>query len=309
MAEYKTDLLIIGSGPAGYTAGIYAARAGINSLIVSGKQKGGQLTMSTEVENFPGFIENITGYELMEKMRIQTENKGVKIIDDEIAEVDFMDRPFICSSSGGNSYISKSIIIATGSSVRWLGLPNEQKYIGHGVSSCASCDGFFYKGKEVAVVGGGNTAAEEALYLANFVDKVYLVHRRHTLRSDAVLQKRIMDNRKIIVLWNNIVEDIYGTEEPLSVTVIKVRNVKTDMIKQLDVSGVFIAIGHHPNTEIFRSYIELDSQGYIITDTNGSSTNIEGVFAAGDVCDPIYRQAVIAAGSGAKATMEAIRYL
>lgn len=309
MAEYKTDLLIMGSGPAGYTAGIYAARAGVNSLIVSGKQKGGQLTMSTEVENFPGFIENITGFELMEKMRLQAEKKGVKIIDDEIAEVDFMDKPFICSSSGGNSYISKSIIIATGSSVRWLGLPNEQKYIGYGVSSCAACDGFFHKGKEVAVIGGGNTAAEEALYLANFVDKVYLIHRRHTLRADAVLQKRIMDNRKIIVLWNNIVEDIHGTEEPLGVTGIKVRNVKTDMIKHLDVSGVFIAIGHHPNTEIFRPYLELDSQGYIVTDKNGSSTNIEGVFAAGDVCDMLYRQAIIAAGSGAKAALEAIRYL
>lgn len=309
MAEYKTDLLIIGSGPAGYTAGIYAARAGVKSLIVSGKQKGGQLTLSSEVENYPGFIETMTGFELMEKMQKQAENKGVEMVDDEISEVDFYDHPFTCSSAGGNSFMSKAIIIATGSSVKWLGLPSEHKFIGHGVSSCAACDGFFYRGKEVAIVGGGNTAAEEALYLTNFVDKVYMIHRRHILRADNVLQQRVFDNRKIVLLWNNVVEEVLGTDEPLAVTGIRIRNVKTDMVKQLDIAGMFVAIGHHPNTELFRSYLNLTANGYIATQKNGCSTNIRGVFAAGDVCDPYYRQAVIAAGSGAKAALEAIRFL
>lgn len=309
MAEYKTDLLIIGSGPAGYTAGIYAARAGLKTLIVSGKQKGGQLTLSSEVENFPGFVDTMTGFDLMEKMQHQAQNKGVILIDDEINEVDFFDKPFNCSSCGGNSYMSKAIIIATGSSVKWLGLPSEEKYIGHGVSSCAACDGFFYKGKEVAVVGGGNTAAEDALYLTNFVDKVYLIHRRHSLRADNVLQQRLFENRKIVMAWNSVVEEVIGTDDPLEVTGVKIRNVKTDKEKQLDVSGLFVAVGHHPNTELFRSYVNLTPSGYIATLPNGCSTNIKGVFAAGDVCDPYYRQAIIAAGSGAKAALEAIRYL
>lgn len=309
MAEHKTDLLIIGSGPAGYTAGIYAARAGIKAAIVSGAQKGGQLTLSTEVENYPGFVDTMTGFEIMEQMRLQAEKRGVQIIDDEITEVDFYDPPFTCSSSGGNSYQSKAIILATGASVKWLGLESEQKYIGHGVSSCAACDGFFYRGKEVAVVGGGNTAAEDALYLANFVDKVYLIHRRHSLRADNVLQQRLFNNRKIIILWNNVIEEVLGTENPLEVTGVKIRNVKTDMTKKLHVAGLFVAIGHHPNTELFRSYLNLDANGYIVTGANGCSTNIKGVFAAGDVCDSHYRQAVIAAGSGAKAALEAIRFL
>lgn len=309
MAEYKTDLLIMGSGPAGYTAGIYAARAGVNSIIISGNQKGGQLTLSNEVENYPGFIEPITGFELMSKMHQQTENKGVRIIEDEISEVDFYDHPFTCSSKAGNSYQSQAIIIATGASVKWLNLASEQKYIGKGVSSCATCDGFFYKEKEVAVIGGGNTAAEEALYLTNFVNKVYLIHRRHAFRADNILQQRIFDNRKIIVVWNSVVDEVIGKEDPLEITGIKIRNVKTDSIKYLDVSGIFIAIGHHPNTELFRNYLELNSDGYIITKENGCSTNIKGVFAAGDVCDPQYRQAIIAAGSGAKAALEAIRFL
>lgn len=309
MAEYKTNLLIIGSGPAGYMAGIYAARAGVDTLVVAGRQKGGQLVMSAEVENFPGFAETMTGFEVMEKMYNQAVRRGVKIIDDEISEVDFYDRPFTCSSGGGNSYQSRAIIIATGASVKWLGLPEEEKYIGHGVSCCAACDGFFYRGKEVAVIGGGNTAAEDALYLTNFVDKVYLVHRRHALRAENVLQQRLLENRKIVILWNNIVEEILGSKDPAEVTGLRIRNVKTDMVKELSVSGVFVAVGHHPNTELFRPYLNLTSGGYIATQPNGCSTNIKGIFAAGDVCDPYYRQAVIAAGSGARAALEAVRYL
>lgn len=309
MAEYKVDVLIIGSGPAGYTAGIYTARAGLKSLIVSGNQKGGQLILSSEVDNYPGFVETMTGYEIMEKMRQQAEEREVQIVDDIITEVDFFDHPFTCSSAAGNSYQSKAIIVATGSSVNWLGLPSEEKYMGHGVSSCATCDGFFYRGKEVAVVGGGNTAAEEALYLAAFTDKVYLIHRRHSLRADTVLQQRLLQNRKIVMVWNNIIEEILGTEEPLSVTGLKIRNVKTDMQKTLDISGLFVAIGHHPNTELFRNYLNLTAGGYIATQANGCTTNIRGVFAAGDVCNPEHHQAVIAAGSGAKAALEAIKFL
>lgn len=309
MAEYKTDVLIIGSGPAGYTAGIYAARAGLQALVVAGNQKGGQLILSSEVDNYPGFVETLTGFELMEKMRQQAEARGVAMVDDIISEVDFFDHPFTCSSIGGNSYQSKAIIVATGSSVNWLGLPSEQKYIGHGVSSCATCDGFFYRGKEVAVVGGGNTAAEEALYLSAFTDKVYLIHRRHSLRADSILQQRILQNRKIVLVWNNVIEEVLGTEEPLSVTGLKIRNVKTDMQKTLHVAGLFVAIGHHPNTELFRNYLNLTAGGYIATGANGCSTNIKGVFAAGDVCEPEHHQAVIAAGSGAKAALEVIKFL
>ena len=309
MSEFKIDVLIIGSGPAGYTAGIYTARAGLKTLIVTGSQKGGQLILSSEVDNFPAFVETMTGFEIMEKMRQQAEARGVQMIDDKITEVDFFDHPFTCSSSAGNSYQSKAVIVATGSSVNWLNLPSEQKFIGHGVSSCATCDGFFYKGKEVAVVGGGNTAAEEALYLSSITDKVYFIHRRHSLRADAVLQHRIQQNRKIVMVWNTVIEEIIGTENPLLVTGLKIRNVKTDMIKELNISGLFVAIGHHPNTELFRNYLNLTSGGYIVTAPHSCVTNVKGVFAAGDVCNPEYHQAVIAAGSGAKAALEVIRYL
>ena len=308
MAEYKSDLLIIGSGPAGYTAGIYAARAGINALIVAGAQKGGQLIRSSLVENFPGFSEALSGYDLMEKIHQQAINLGVKIIDDEITEVDFYDHPFVCSSASGNSFMSKAIIIATGASVKWLGLPSEQKYIGHGVSSCATCDGFLYRGKEVAVIGGGNSALEQALYLTNYVEKVYLIHRRHSFNAEHVVQKRIFENRKITIFWNNVVDEIIGTENPLEVTGIRIRNVKSDKKKYLDVSGVFVAIGHHPNTEMFRRYLHLDSGGYIVVKPQGNATDIPGVYAAGDVCNP-YRQAVIAAGCGARAALQAISEL
>ena len=308
MAEYRADLLIMGSGPAGYTAGIYAARAGIDALVVAGSQKGGQLTLSSEVENYPGFVRPLSGYQLMEQMQEQAKLQGVHTIDDEITEVDFFDYPFVCNSTGGNCYISKSIIIATGASVKWLGLASEQKYIGHGVSSCATCDGFFYRGKEVAVIGGGNSALEEALYLTNFVDKVYVVHRRHSFRAEHVLKQRLYQNRKITVLWDSEVEEVLGTDKPLEVTGLKIHHVKTDKVRYLDVSGVFVAIGHHPNTELFRRYLKLDSGGYIVTKSDGCSTDLRGIFAAGDVCNP-YRQAVIAAACGAKAALEAIKFL
>lgn len=305
MAEYKSDLLIMGSGPAGYTAGIYAARAGVNALIVAGAQKGGQLIRSSIVENFPGFSEPLTGYDLMEKIHQQAVNLGVKIIDDEITEVDFYDRPFVCSSASGNSFMSKSIIIATGASVKWLGLPSEQKYIGHGVSSCATCDGFLYRGKEVAVIGGGNSALEQALYLTNYVEKVYLIHRRHSFNAEHILQRRLFENRKITIFWNNVVDEIIGTDNPPEVTGIRIRNVKSDKKKYLDVSGVFVSIGHHPNTEMFRRYLHLDAGGYIVVKPHSNATDIQGVYAAGDVCNP-YRQAVIAAGCGARAALQAI---
>lgn len=308
MAEYNSDLLIMGSGPAGYTAGIYAARAGINSLIVAGAQKGGQLIISSEVENYPGFTDPLSGYDLMDRIHKQAVNLGVNIIDDEITEVDFYDHPFVCSSVGGNSFTSQSIIIATGASVKWLGLPSEQKYIGHGVSSCATCDGYFYRGKEVAVIGGGNSAVEQALYLTNYVEKVYMIVRRHSFNAERIMQKRLFENRKITIFWNNVVDEVLGKENPPEVTGIKIRNVRSDKIKYLDVSGVFVAIGHHPNTEMFRKYLRLDSGGYIITKPSSTATDIEGVYAAGDVCNP-YRQAIIAAGCGARAALEAIKAL
>ena len=308
MAEYNSDLLIMGSGPAGYTAGIYAARAGVNSLIVAGAQKGGQLVVSSEVENFPGFVEPLSGYDLMERIHQQAVKLGVNIIDDEITEVDLYDHPFVCSSAGGNSFTAKSIIIATGASVKWLGLPSEQKYIGHGVSSCATCDGFFYRGKEVAVIGGGNSALEQALYLTNYVEKVYLIHRRHCFNAEKIMQKRVFANRKITIFWDNVVDEIVGRENPLEVTGIRIRNVRSDIKKYLDIAGVFVAIGHHPNTEMFRKYLHLNAGGYIVTKAYSNATDIAGVYAAGDVCSP-YRQAIIAAGCGARAALEAIKGL
>ncbi len=309
MAEYKTSVLIIGSGPAGYTAGIYAARAGLKPILVSGEQIGGQLTITTDVENFPGFPTPIAGSELMHNMRVQAHNVGVQIIDDKIIEVDFNRHPFECNSENHNVFCGESIIIATGASARWLGLPGEEKYRGFGVSACATCDGFFYRGRDVAVVGGGNTAVEEAIYLTNFAKSVTLIHRRNELRADKTMQQRLLSNPKIKVEWDSVVEEIIGTETPLSMTGIKIKNVKTDKSKTLDVEGLFIAIGHHPNTEIFQQHLELDSDGYIKTKPDSSKTSIEGIFAAGDVKDPQFRQAVIAAGSGCVAALEAERWL
>ena len=309
MSEYSSKVIIIGSGPAGYTAGIYAARAGLKPILVSGNQIGGQLTMTSVIENFPGFIEPITGNELMENMRLQAINTGVEIIDDKITEVDFFNKPFVLSSENGNSYSAQSVIIATGSSVRWLELESEKKYIGFGVSACATCDGFFYKNKTVAVVGGGNSAAEEALYLTKFASKVILVHRRDTLRADEIMQKRLKENDKINIIYDSILREVKGSDNPKSVNEIVIKNVKNDNIQNIKVDGVFVAIGHKPNTEVFKEYLNLDNNGYIKTINDSSVTNIEGVFAAGDVKDPRFRQAITAAASGAIAAMEATKYL
>jgi len=308
MALHSVDLLILGSGPAGYTAGIYAARAGLNTMIVSGNQEGGQLTMTNSIENYPGF-EEISGFELMDKMKQQALKLGVQMVSDHIVEVDFAHRPFVCSSENGHSYKARAVIVATGSSAKWLNIESEKKYLGYGVSACATCDGFFYRGRTVAVIGGGNSAAAEALYLATLADKVILVHRRHQLRADKILQDKIFNNRKITVEWDSVVEEILGEEEPRRVTGIKVKHVESDATKVLPVDGVFVAVGHQPNTEIFKGNLILDSKGYIVTHENCSQTDIEGVFAAGDVKDPKYKQAVISAGSGAKAAMDAIEYL
>lgn len=309
MAEYRSKILIIGSGPAGYTAGIYAARAGLKPILVSGLQPGGQLTITTEVENFPGFPEPIHGTDLMQRMRSQAENVGVTIIDDNIIEVDFSSRPFVCNSENYHVYTGETLIIATGASAKWLGLESEEKFRGYGVSGCATCDGFFYRNRNVAVVGGGNTAAEEALYLSNFAKSVTLIHRRNSLRADQTMQKRILENPKINIEWDTVIEEILGTENPKSVTGLRLKNVKHDSTFELAVDGLFIAVGHHPNTELFKKYLQLDNNGYIVTLPGSSKTNIEGVFAAGDVKDPQFRQAVIAAGSGCIAALEAEKFL
>lgn len=308
MAQYQSKIIIIGSGPAGYTAGIYASRAGLSPLLVSGFQKGGQLTITTDVENYPGFPEPVSGPELMERMQRQAENLGVKIIDDHITEVDFSHRPFTLISEL-HSYRADSVIIATGASARWLGLENEEKFRGFGVSGCATCDGFFYRGRKVAVVGGGNTAAEEALYLANIASSVTLIHRRDELRADKILQNRIFQNPKITIEWDSVVTDVKGTEVPKSLTGVVLKNLKTDKVKELSVDGLFIAIGHKPNTEIFKSVLELDDSGYIVTAPGSCQTSVSGVFAAGDVKDSLYRQAVTAAGSGCQAFLEADKFL
>lgn len=309
MAEYQSKVLIIGSGPAGYTAGIYAARAGHKTILVSGEQIGGQLTMTTDVENFPGFAEPIAGPELMERMRKQAITLGVEIIDDRIVEVDFQRRPFVCSSENHNQFCGDTIIICTGASAKWLGLPSEDKFRGFGVSGCATCDGFFYKGRDVAVIGGGNTAVEEALYLTNFAKSVTLIHRRDSLRADKLMQERLKQNNKIQIEWNSVVEEVLGTETPRMVTGLKLKNVRTDNLKSIKIDGVFIAIGHHPNTDIFKGQIELTNDGYILTAPDSCHTNIAGVFAAGDVQSPQFRQAIIAAGSGCIAALEADKFL
>lgn len=309
MAEFKSPVLIIGSGPAGYTAGIYAARAGLKPILVSGEQIGGQLTITTDVENFPGFQTPISGTDLMHNMRVQAHNVGVQIIDDKIIEVDLSRRPFECNSENHNLFCGDILIIATGASARWLNLDSETKFRGFGVSGCATCDGFFYRNRNVAVVGGGNTAVEEAIYLTNFANSVTLIHRRDALRADKTMQERIKNNPKITVEWDSVVEEIIGTDNPLSVTGVKIKNVKNDQTKLLKVEGLFIAIGHHPNTELFKEQLRLDDEGYIITAPDSCQTNVEGVFAAGDVKDSKFRQAVTAAGSGCIAALEAERYL
>ena len=306
MAQYIAKIIILGSGPAGYTAAVYAARAGLNPCLISGFDVGGQLTLTSAVENFPGFPLAVSGVELTDKMKQQALNVGVTIIHDKINGVDLSEKPFVLSSQNGNCFQTESLIIATGASAKWLDYESHKKYIGKGLSTCATCDGFFYKNKIVAVVGGGNAAAEEALYLTNFASKVFLIHRRNELRAEKIMQDRLLKNPKIEIAWNNVVDEILGQEQ---VNGIVLKNVITDEKKTINLDGIFLAIGYKPNTEIFKKYLTLDDDGYIITKPDSCETNIEGVFACGDVKNKHFQQAVIAAGTGAQAAIQAQRYL
>ncbi len=304
-----TPVLILGSGPAGLTAAIYAARAMLEPLVVAGLQPGGQLTITTDVENFPGFAEPVQGPWLMEQMRKQAENVGAAFASDTITAVDLGRRPFRAVGDSGTVYLGETMIIATGAQARWLGLPSEEKFKGHGVSACATCDGFFYRDKDVVVVGGGNTAVEEALFLTRFARRVTLVHRRDELRAEKILQERLFANDKVTVLWDHVVDEILGEEDPLGVTAVRLRHVKTGAERLLATDGVFIAIGHEPATALFRGQLEMDESGYIRIASHSTATSVPGVYAAGDVADPLYRQAVTAAGMGCMAALEAERFL
>lgn len=297
------DVLVIGSGPAGYTAAIYAIRAGYKVKLITGNQDGGQLTITSFIENYPGFSEKITGPELMMRMKQQAEHLGVQIEYDMIESVDFSSKPFICNGESGSIYESRSVIIATGANAKWLGLESEDRYKNKGVSACATCDGFFFKNKVVAVIGGGNAAVEEAIYLTNFAEKVFLIHRRDSLRAEKIMQDRLRGNPKIEVIWNSRVAEILGDEK--RVTGVLLEN--DGKLQKIDLDGVFVAIGHSPATEIFKEKLDLDENGYIIVD--GTKTSVKGVFAAGDVCDPIYRQAIVSAGQGCKAAIDADKFL
>jgi len=307
----KTKNLIIGSGPAGYTAAIYATRAALNPIIYEGYQPGGQLTITTEVENFPGYPEGRQGPDLMTDIRKQAENLGADIRAGLITEVDFSKRPFIAKTDNDKTIEAESIIISTGASARWLGLPSESEYNGYGVSACATCDGFFYKGKDVAVTGGGDTALEEAIYLAKLCKKVYLIHRRDEFRASKAMQKKLFETPNIEVLFNHQVKEIVGVTEGFSkaVTHLNLSRLNNEEVVKIDVEGLFVAIGHKPNTDIFKGKINLDKNGYIMTEPDSTKTNIEGVFAAGDVQDPIYKQAITAAASGCKAALDTERFL
>lgn len=301
-------VMIIGSGPAGYTAAVYAARAMLKPGIVAGLQPGGQLTITTDVENYPGFPE-ILGPELMDKFKEHALKFGTAFYEDVILEVDFSKRPFTLQSDSGTVFTADSVIIATGAQAKWLGLESENKFQGFGVSACATCDGFFYRNKEVVVVGGGNTAVEEALFLTNFASKVTLIHRRDTLRAEKILQQRLFDNEKVEILWDTTLEEITGSDTPLSVTGVSLKNTKTGESFSRETHGVFIAIGHKPSTEIFKGHIKMNGGGYLTTAPDSTATNIPGVFAAGDVSDELWRQAVTAAGLGCMSALEAERWL
>jgi len=309
MTTIHAPVLILGSGPAGLTAAIYAARAMREPLVVSGIQPGGQLTITTDVENYPGFAEVIQGPWLMEQMRAQAEHVGAKFAEDHITGVDLSRRPFRVTGDSGTIYSADALIVATGASAKWLGLPSEKHFQGFGVSACATCDGFFYRGKDVIVVGGGNTAVEEALFLTNFASKVTLVHRRDSLRAEKILQQRLFDHPKIEVLWDTAIEEIMGSEEPRGVTHVRLTNTKTGAVSERSVHGVFVAIGHEPATTLFKGQLSMKDNGYLIVKPGTTETNIPGVFAAGDVADEIYRQAVTAAGLGCMAALEAERFL
>jgi thioredoxin reductase (NADPH) len=308
-ARHHTRVLIIGAGPAGYTAAIYAARANMNPILVAGMVPGGQLTITTDVENYPGYADVIQGPWLMEQMEAQALHVGTVVQQDIITEVDFSHRPFRCLSDSGDIYTADSVIIATGAQARWLGLESEDALQGRGVSACATCDGFFYRGKTVAVIGGGNTAVEEALFLTHHADKVTLVHRRDALRAEAILQERLFANPKISVIWNKVVKEIVGGGSPEVVTGVRLTDTATGDESEIGVDGVFIAIGHTPTTELFRGQVTMDREGYIQTAPGTTRTSVPGVFAAGDVQDKIFRQAVTAAGTGCMAALEAEKFL
>lgn len=301
-------VLIIGSGPAGYTAAIYAARAMLSPGIVAGMQPGGQLTITTEVENYPGFPE-IQGPELMEHFKTHALKFGTAFHEDMIVDVDFSKRPFLMRGDSGQTYTADAVIIATGAQARWLGLPSETEFQGFGVSACATCDGFFFRDKDVLVVGGGNTAVEEALFLTNFAKKVTLVHRRDSLRAEKILQNRLFENPKVEILWDTVLEEVLGDTMPKGVTGARLKNVKTGEVFEKDVDGIFIAIGHKPSTEVFKGHVDMNAGGYMLTKPDSTATNIPGVFAAGDVTDELYRQAVTAAGFGCMSALEAERFL
>lgn len=307
--ESHSKVLIIGSGPAGYTAAIYAARAMLNPTLISGMEPGGQLTTTTDVENYPGFSDVIQGPWLMEEMKKQAEAVGTIFENDMIKEVDFSNSPFKLIGESGTTYTADTVIISTGAQARWLNLESETKFRGFGVSACATCDGFFYKDKEVMVVGGGNAAVEEALFLTKFASKVTLVHRRDTLRAEKLLQQKILSHPKIDILWDSAVKEVIGTENPKGVTGVLLENTKDKTTKQLNTHGVFVAIGHDPATKIFKDQIKMDTEGYILTDPDSTKTNIKGIFAAGDVKDKTFRQAVTAAGMGCMAALEAEKLL
>src|SRR5271170_6643152 len=301
--------MIIGSGPAGYTAAIYAARAMLEPILIEGITPGGQLTSTTDVENYPGYADVIQGPWLMEQMAKQAAHVGAKLVADHVNKVDLTRRPFRLECDTGDIYLADALILATGAQARWLDLPGEQKFRGYGVSACATCDGFFYRNKEVLVIGGGNTAVEEALFLTNFASKVTVVHRRDSLRAERILQERLYQNPKISVLWNTVLEDIVGSDSPLKVKAAVLRNVKTDEITERPVDGIFIAIGHSPASELFTGQIVMKHSGYIKTTPHSTATSVPGLFAAGDVADDVYRQAVTAAGLGCMAALEAERFL
>ena len=311
MPNKHKKVLILGSGAAGLTAAIYSARANLSPILIHGMQPGGQMTITTDVENYPGFPEVIQGPWLMEQMQSQAENVGTEMITDTVVSAKLNVRPFQLVCDSGDTYTTDALIISTGAQAKWLGIDSEKKYQGFGVSACATCDGFFYRGKEVAVIGGGNTAVEEALYLTNHAEKVKLIHRRDTLRAEKLLQERLFSHPKIEIIWNTVVDEIMGnTEGPMpEVTGISLKNIKTEKITQHNLQGVFVAIGHTPNTEIFGNQLDKDAEGYIITKPDSTATSISGVFAAGDVQDNVYRQAITAAGTGCMAALEVEKFI
>ena len=311
MAHTHSTLLILGSGAAGLTAAIYAARAGLDPALIHGIQPGGQMTITTDVENYPGFADVVQGPGLMEQMQIQAKNVGTNMVSDIIVETNLSKHPFSLKGDSGNTYSCDSLIISTGAQAKWLGLDSERKFQGFGVSACATCDGFFFRGKEVAVVGGGNTAVEEALYLTNHATKVKLVHRRGELRAEKILQERLLKNEKIEVFWNSILKEVIGKSDQTipEVAAMNVENLSNGKISKIPIDGIFIAIGHTPNTKIFTNQLKMDDDGYLITKPDSTATDIPGVFAAGDVQDNVFRQAVTAAGTGCMAALEAEKYL